>query len=224
MLILITIGFATASLLLLAGYLYGIKKGQKARETLREQLFEQKDLKIDVLLQQSDALQRVIQPLADWDIQLEKLHAGINQMQASILNQGHVALELTNLQTSSKDRGDLNSLMDEIAKKAPFESILLSDENGLPLVSSSDSKDLERLAAIASFMVIFGDRMNRDDSAPPISFLVRDSQNKDILCRIFHVGKQRLVMTVVSVKQPLTPSTLDPALEKVISLLAPDKG
>ena len=224
MLISIIIGFVIASLLLLAGYLFGIKQGQKARDTLREQLFEQKDIKIDTLLQQSDALQRVIEPLADWDMQLEKLHTGIKQMQASMLNQGQVALELTNLQTSSKDRGDLTSLMDEIAKKAPFESVLLSDENGLPLVSSSNAKDLERLAAIASFMVIFGDRMNRADSAPPISFLVRDSQNTDILCRIFHVGKQRLVMTAVSVKLQLTPSTLDPALEKVISLLAPDKG
>ena len=152
---LIIIGLAVASLLLLAGYLFGIKRGQKAREKLREQLFEQKDLKIDTLLQQSDALQRVIEPLADWDIQLEKLHAGIKQMQASMFKQDQVALELTNLQTSSKDRGDLTSLMDEIAKKAPFESVLLSDENGLPLVSSSDAKDLERLAAIASFVVIF---------------------------------------------------------------------
>ena len=66
--------------------------------------------------------------------------------------------------------------------------------------------------------------MNRDDSSTPISFLVRDSQNRDVLCRIFHVGKQRLVMTVVSVKLQLTPSTLDPALEKVVSLLTPDKG
>ena len=220
---LIFIGLVTASLLLLAGYLFGIKRGQKARETLREQLFEQKDLRIDTLLQQSDALQRVIEPLADWDIQLEKLHADIKQMQASMLNQDQVALELTNLQTSSKDRGDLNSLMDEIAKKAPFESVLLSDENGLPLVSSSNAKDLERLAAIASFVVIFGDRMSRDDSAIPISFLVRDSHNRDILCRIFHVGKQRLVITAVSVKLKLTPSALDPALDKVISLLAPDK-
>ena len=219
---LIFIGVATASLLLLAGYLFGIKQGQKARETLREQLFEQKDLKIDTLLQQSDALQRVIEPLADWDIQLEKLNAGIKQMQASMLNQDQVALELTNLQTSSKDRGDLTSLMDEIAKKAPFESVLLSDENGLPLVSSSNAKDLERLAAIASFMVIFGDRMSRDDSATPISFLVRDNHNKEILSRIFHVGKQRLVITAVSVKLQLTPSTLDPALEKVVSLLAPE--
>jgi hypothetical protein len=46
---------------------------------------------------------------------------------------------------------------------------------------------------------------------PPISFLVRDNHNKEILSRIYHVGKQRLVITAVSVKLQLTPSTLDPA-------------
>jgi hypothetical protein len=220
MLITIIIGLATATLLLLAGYLFGIKRGHKVREQLREQLFEQKDLKIDTLLQQSDALQRVIEPLADWDTQVEKLHASIQQMQASMVNHDQVALELSNLQTSSKDRGGLSILMDEIANKAQFESVLLCNENGLPLVSSNNAKDLERLAAIASFVVIFGDRMSRDDSPSPVSFLVRDSNNKDILCRIFHVGKQRLIITAVSIKQQLTSSALDPALEKVISLLS----
>ncbi len=220
MLIAIIIGLTTATLLLLAGYLFGVKQGNTVREKLREQLVQQKDLKIDTLLQQSDALQRVIEPLADWELQVEKIHTSIKQMQSSMTNQDQVALELSNLQTNSNERGDLSSLMNEIATKAQFESVLLSNEDGLPLISSDNAIDLERLAAIASFVVIFGDRMSRDDSPSPISFLVRDSGNRDILCRIFHVGKQRLVMTAVSVKLQLTSSALDPALEKVISLLS----
>lgn len=218
MIIVLIIGLSIASLLLLAGYLFGIKQGQRAREMLRGQLFDQKDFKIDTLLQQSDALQRVIEPLSDWDTQVKKLNSSIQKMQASIVNKDQVALELSNLKTSS-NRGDLSNLMDEIAEKADFESVILCNENGLPLVSSKNTEDLERLAAIASFVVIFGDRMSRNNSPSPISFLVRDSSKKDILCRIFHVGKQRLIMTAVSTNQKLTPNALDPTLEKVVSML-----
>lgn len=218
MIIVLIIGLSIASLLLLAGYLFGIKQGQRAREMLRGQLFDQKDFKIDTLLQQSDALQRVIEPLSDWDAQVKNLNTSIQKMQDSIVNKDQIALELSNLKTSS-NRGDLSNLMDEIAEKAEFESVLLSNENGLPLVSSKSTEDLERLAAIASFVIIFGDRMSRNNSPTPISFLVRDDNKKDILCRIFHVGKQRLVMTAVSTNQKLTPSALDPTLEKVVSML-----
>lgn len=217
----IFMGLATAAMLLLAGYLFGVKQGHQSRERLRKQLSTRRDIKIDALLQQSKALQRVIEPLAEWDVQVEKLRTDIQQVQASMTHHDQVALDLTNLQTSTSNRGDLTSLMDEIAEKAHFEAVLLSDENGLPLVSSSQAKDLDRLAAIASFVVIFGDRISRDDAASPIAFLVRDNQKRDILCRIFHVGSQRLVLTAVSDKQQLTPSALDPALDKVTSLLSP---
>ena len=215
-------GLATAAILLLAGYLFGVKQGHQAREKLREQLSEQKDLKIDTLIRQSDALQRVIEPLAEWDVQVEKLRTDIiKQMQGTMTHHDQVALELTGLQTSTESRGDLTLLMDEIAEKARFEAVLLSDENGLPLVASSNAKNLDWMAAIASFVVIFGDRISRDNAASPVSFLVRNSGNQDVLCRIFHVGNQRLVLTAVSHKLQLTPSALDPALEKMIRLLSP---
>ena len=219
MLMAIFLGLVTATMLLIAGYLFGVKKGHQAREILREQLSQQKDLKIDTLLRQSNALQRVLEPLAEWDVQVEKIHADIKQMQASMIHHDQVALELTNLQTSTKHRSDLTCLMNEMAEKARFEAVLLSDENGLPLVSSNNAKDLDRLAAIASFVVIFGDRISRDDAASPVSFLVRDNTNRDILCRIFHVGRQRLVLTAVSVELQLTPNALDPALEKITRIL-----
>jgi hypothetical protein len=217
----IVLGLATAIILLLAGYLFGIRQGYQAREKLRKQLSHSRDLKIDALLQHSNALQRVIEPLAEWDVQVEKLRTEMQQVQASLTNQDQVALDLTNLQTSASNRSDLASLMNEISEKARFEAVLLSDENGLPLVSSSEAKDLDRLAAIASFVVIFGDRISRGDDARPISFLVRDNKKRDILCRIFNASNQRLVLTAVSDNQQLTPSALDPALDKVISLLSP---
>lgn len=214
-------GIATAAVLLLAGYLFGVRQGHQAREKLRIQLAEQKDSKIDALLQKSDALPRFIEPLAEWDDHVEKLRTEMQRMQAAMQPQDKVSLELSNLQSTATSRSDLTTLMDEIAEKGHFQALLLSDEDGLPLVSSSNAKELEWLAAIASFVVIFGDRIQRDGAASPIAFLVRDSSNRDILCRIFAVGSRRLVLTAVSIELQLTPNALDPALEKVSGILQP---
>jgi len=212
---------ASAAVLLLAGYLFGIRQGNRAREKLRIQLAEQKDSKIDALLQKSEALQRFIEPLAEWDEHVEKLRSEMQRMQASMQSQDQVSLQLSNLQSTATSRSDLTTLMDEIAEKGQFQALLLSDEDGLPLVSSSNAEELDWLAAIASFVVIFGDRIQRDGAASPIAFLVRDSDNRDILCRIFHVGSRRLVLTAVSVEMQLTPGALDPALDKVTGILLP---
>jgi len=212
---------ASAAVLLLAGYLFGIRQGHQAREKLRFQLAEQKDSKIDALLQKSEALQRFIEPLAEWEEHVAKLRAEMQRMQTSMHSQDQVSLELSNLQSTATSRSDLTTLMDEIAEKGHFQALLLSDEDGLPLVSSSNTEELDWLAAIASFVVIFGDRMQRDGAASPIAFLVRDSDNRDILCRIFNVGSRRLVLTAVSVEMQLTPAALDPALDKVTGILLP---
>jgi len=214
-------GIATAAVLLLAGYLFGVRQGHQAREKLRIQLTEQKDSKIDALLQKSEALHRFSEPLAEWDAQVEKLRVEMQRVQAAMQSQDLVSLELSNLESTATNRSDLTTLMDEIAEKGHFQALLLSDEDGLPLVSSSNAEELEWLAAIASFVVIFGDRIQRDGAASPIAFLVRDSDNRDILCRIFAVGSRRLVLTAVSVEMQLTPNALDPALEKVSGILQP---
>lgn len=219
MFIVIFWGIATATLLLIAGYLIGVRTGNQARENLREELRNQKDAKIDTLLQQSNALQHVIEPLTEWEIKVEKIQSDIELMQASMVSHDSVALKLNNLETETHHRSDLTQLMDEIAEKAHFKAILLSDENGLPLVSNHGAVDLERLAAIASFVLLFGERINSDKDCEPTSFLVREAKNKDILSRIFLVGKQRLVLTAVSLELQLTPNALDPALEKITRIL-----
>lgn len=223
MIITVLTGLAASAMLLVAGYLLGVKQGHQAREKLRQKLSEQEDLKIDTLLRQSEALHRVIEPLSQWDVQVEKLRSEIKQIQNTIVRHDQVALELTGLKTGSGNRSDLALLMNEISEKGHFETVLLSDESGLPLVASSNARNLDRITAIASFVVIFGDRISRDDkTAYPVSFLVRDTSNSDILCRILQVGNQRLVLTAVSTQPQLTPSALDPALGKVIDLLTPE--
>ena len=88
-------------------------------------------------------------------------------------NSGQSAVDLNGLQSSSTHRRDLAQLMNEIAEKAKFTVVLLSDENGLPLASSHNIADLDRLAAISAFVVIFGDRIRRNDDFMPVSTVIQ---------------------------------------------------
>jgi hypothetical protein len=99
-------------------------------------------------------------------------------------------------------------------------AVLLSDEEGWPLASSSNSRNPEKLAATASLLLLLADRFARDDSPAPLSLMVHDESNTITLCRIFRVGGQRLSLTAVSTGTPLTPTALDPALVKVDAVLA----
>ena len=96
---------------------------------------------------------------------------------------------------------------------------MLSDEDGLPIAANSNINDLERLAAISSFVLIFSDRFARDGAAAPVSLLTHDNENREMLYRIFHVEDQRFVLTAISVGLSLTSTALDPALTKVKDIL-----
>jgi len=225
-------GLAAAVALLFVGYILGIKKGQHSREMLREFMITElnqsespksdHEKKLDLLLSQGDALQRVVEPLAKWDKQVETLNAAIKQVQDSVLqlDQG-TAVDLTDLETNDLNRSNLTRLMDEIAEKAHFKVMLLSDDKGLPIAASSNAKQLDKLAAISSLVVIFGDRISQDDNESPQSFLIHYENNMDILCRLFIIGEQRMVLTVISSKLKLTNGALDSVLPKFTESLNP---
>ncbi|MEE9397722.1 MAG: roadblock/LC7 domain-containing protein [Methylococcales bacterium] len=230
MVVAMVIGLIAAAMLLLAGYIFGAKKGGQVRENLQKQLSYQQneairlntdtEKKIDALMQQSDTLHRVVEPLAEWESHVAKLDNVVKEMQSSASQRDKVALELTNLETTAQHRGDLTRLMDEITEKAHFETVLLSDENGLPVAANATAKDLDRLAAISSFVLVFGDRLTRDGGAAPLSLMVHDTENREMLCRIFHIGNQRFVLTAISIGLQLTSTALDPALSKVTRILS----
>jgi len=224
-------GLAAAIALLFVGYILGIKKGQHSREMLREFMITElnqaeapksdQEKKLDLLLSQGDALQRVVEPLAKWDKQVETLNAAIKQVQDSVLLLDQGAVDLTDLETNDLNRSNLTRLMDEIAEKGHFKVMLLSDDKGLPIAASSNAQQLDKLAAISSLVVIFGDRISQDDNESPQSFLIHYENNMDILCRLFVIGEQRMVLTVISSKQKLTTSALDSVLPKFTESLNP---
>ena len=203
------IGVGAAVLLLTGGYLLGANRGYRAREQLRRQNTEQAE--------QIGLLRQRLLPLDEGD---ENLRTTIKQVLTPLLEREQLSFELSHLVATSGRRSDLTALMDQIAEKGNFLAVLLSDEDGWPLASSSNTRDLERLGATASLAFLLADRIARDSAAAPLSLMVHDEANTVTLCRIFSVADQRLSLTAVSSGAQLTPMALDPALVKVAAVLS----
>jgi len=203
------IGVGAAVLLLTGGYLFGANRGYRAREQLRRQTIEQAE-EIGLLRQR-------LSPPDEGD---ESLRTTIKQMLTPLIQREQLSFDLAHLKAASGRRSDLTALVDQIAERGNFSAVLLSDEEGWPLASSSNTRDLERLGATASLLFLLADRIARDSSPAPLSLMVHDEANTVTLSRIFRVGGQRLSLTAVSTGAQLTPSALDPALVKVGAVLS----
>lgn len=204
------VGLGAAALLLTAGYLFGVKRGADVRERLRVQD-----------LTQTQDLRRLREQLAQRkNEQEESLKAAIEQALSPLVQRDRLSYELSQLEGLPGQRGDLNKLLDQIADKGNFAAVLLSDNEGWPLASSSNAKDLERLGASASLLLLVADRMGRDDAPAPLSLMVHDGANRVTLCRIFNVNEHRLALTAVSSGALLTSTALDPALVKLDAALS----
>ena len=243
----ILLGISAAIILVTAGYLLGAKRGLKARERLRKLAMHQareqlrlrelaaqhskgdadalvlrKDLvkMTKALLRQNDAVHRVLEPLNKRDAEVDSLRAIVEHALTPLTQREQLAYELSTVDTKSGDRSNLVLLLDQIAEKGQFWAVSLHDEQGLPLASSRNTKIVDRLTAISALVILVAERLGRDGGPTPLSLLVHDEENMATLCRIFRVGKQRLLLSAVATGSQLTPTSLDPALAKVDSVLS----
>lgn len=232
------LGCSAAMVLLLAGYVFGAKRGYRVRKELRDvvvdlaldprhrqdgtdtQAWSELGKVTEVLMRQGDALQRMVESLVQRDGEVEYLRTLVQQGLTPLLQREQLAFELSNMPTGSGHRGELTHLLDQIAEKGHFGAVLLSDEDGLPLGASSNAKELDRLAAIASLVLLLADRMSRNGGAIPLSLMVHDETNRETLWRILHIGDRRFLLTAVSSGALLTPTALDAALPTVDSVLS----
>ncbi len=203
------IGIGAATLLLAAGYLFGVKRGHHAREHLRRQN-----------LVQAAEMKRLPDPvLRPQNEQDDSLRATIQQVLTPLVQRERLSHELSHLETMGQEK-DLTILLDQIAEKGNFETVLLGDEAGWPLAASSNTQDLERWGATTSLLLLLADRVGRDNAPAPLALMVHDEANKVTLCRIFRASGQRLSLTAASTGTQLTPTALDPALVKVSAALS----
>ncbi|MFN8061555.1 MAG: hypothetical protein U0Q12_20515 [Vicinamibacterales bacterium] len=201
MLTVIVVTIGAVALLLTTGYLLGAQRGRDVREALRRQAA------VD-----ADELARLRERVAEQRGDEEKLRVAIERVLSPLVQREQMAHDLAMLENQSGTQRNLRALLDQIAEKGNLSAVLLSDEQGLPLAASSNARDLERLGATSSLMLLLADRLARDESRTPVSLLVHDADNTMTLCRLFHCGRQRLSLTAVSRGVQLGPTALDPAL------------
>jgi hypothetical protein len=220
------LGIGSACVLIFTGYLFGAKRALQAREQLREQSMQQAKEQL--------RLSELVAHYAEGDADALVLRKDLVKMTQALLSQSdavhkmleplhqreHLAYELSNLNMKSGDRSNLLELLDSIAEKGQFWSVSLHDEQGLLLGASRNAKNLDRLTVISAMVLLFAERIARDGGSAPLSLMVHDEANMATLCRIFHVGDQRLLLSAVATGAQLTPTALDPALSKVDAVLS----
>lgn len=209
----IIFGVSAATLLFISGYMLGTKSGLRAREQLREQSLRHADEK--------RLLEKYLVEYKTKDNKnvIDSLRLIVEQALAPLTERERLFFELSSLNTSSDDRTNLVLLLDEIAKKGQFWAVSLHDEQGLLVAASTNSENLDRLASISALVMLFAERIGRGEGPAPLSLMVHDESNMATLCRIFHVGQHKLLLSAVATGTHLTPTTLDPALAKVDSVM-----
>ncbi len=123
--------------------------------------------------------------------------------------------ELSQLEAGAVNLGALPRLLDSIAEKGSFQTVVLSDEMGLPLAASSKASDVDLLAGVAAMLLTLSDRIATGGAASPTSIVLQDEANQHTVHRIFSVAGVRYMLTAVTRGKYLSPEALDPALAKL---------
>ena len=205
------LGLGAALLLLIAGYLLGAREGNKARESLRllNRGFAKEIVQLRI---------KVATPKDNKDNN-ETLRAALQEILSPLVTRERLSYEMSRLESGAGQQRNLASVLDQMADKGNFSSVLLSDAQGWRIAASTATTDPERLGATASLLLLLADRIARDGSPAPLSLMLYDTGNTTTLCRLFSVNNQRMTLTVVANGSELTPAAIDPALVKLNAML-----
>lgn len=163
-------------------------------------------------------LQKLMAPLLRRQDDASGLRDMMRELLEPIVERDRLGKELSNLQEGDGLR-ELPRMLDVIADKGSFSTVVLSDDAGLPLAANRSAADVDALAAVASWLITLVHRAERTETARPLSFVVHDSWNQHVIHRVFDVGAQRFTLTAVSRGMQVSPGTLDAALGKIERVL-----
>ena len=139
----------------------------------------------------------------------------VERVLAPYIEREKLLLDLARIEGGTCSRQDLPRILDTIAKKASFASIVLADESGLPVAASRGSRDPEGTAATSSLLFTLADRLAAHGQPEPMSVLVHDTANETILHRLFRAGEARYLLTATGRGRGVVPETLDPTLDTI---------
>jgi hypothetical protein len=158
-------------------------------------------------------LHKMMTPLLARENDTKGLREMMRELVGPMLEKQRLGKELSQLDTGT-GLGELPRLLDQIAEKGGFDTVVLSDDVGLPLGASSRARDVEQIAGFSALLLTVADRIAAS-AAAPVGIVVRDAASQHCLYRIFNVGTARYMLTAVAKGIFLGPEALDPALGKL---------
>ncbi|MBS2013248.1 MAG: hypothetical protein JST00_10195 [Deltaproteobacteria bacterium] len=156
-------------------------------------------------------LRRIVGPLLERQTDTRGLREMVSQALAPLLEKERLGRELAQLEVGAS-LSELPRMLDAIAQKGSFSSVVLSDDVGLPLAASANAQSVDWLAGMASLVLTLVERSERSGAPRPIGVVVHDEANQRLLHRVFRAGGAHFLLTAVSRGQDVNPSALDPAL------------
>ena len=201
------IGLGAALLLLLAGYLAGLRRGSTERTRLG-----------GVAEQQAAILQHWKQRNASGMDDDGTLKSTIEQVLAPLVERERLSVNLARV-GSAGQRRDLSPLLEQVARVGNFGSILLSNEDGLVVASAGRAPDFDAMAAATARLTGAADQFAVQRGGA-LAVVVRDAADSATLCRLFTTHGQRMALTATSNDTRLAAVALDPALAKIEMALA----
>jgi hypothetical protein len=172
------------------------------------------------LLEQGNAMQRMLPPLARGVDQADNLRSTVEQVLSPLIQRKRLEAALSHLNTGVDHQTDLTLLLNEVAAVGGFRVVVLSDDQGLPLAQSDNARGLDRISGTSAFLLVLIERLARDGAPAPLSLMVHDEENTIILCRAFRVHNTRLLLTAAAAGAELTPTALDPTISRVEKILS----
>ncbi|MGO9364474.1 MAG: hypothetical protein ACLP02_13635 [Rhodomicrobium sp.] len=201
------IGLGAALLLLLAGYLAGLRRGSSERTRLR-----------GVAEQQAAILQHWKQRNAGGLDDDRTLKSTIEQVLAPLVERERLSVDLARV-GSAGQRRDLSPLLEQVARVGNFGSILLSNEDGLVVAAAGRAPDFDGMAAATARLTGAAGHFAAHRGGA-LAVVVRDAADSTTLCRLFTTHGQTMALTATSNDTRLTAVALDPALAKIETALA----
>ena len=212
------IGLGAAVLLLLAGYLAGLRRGSRERARLRG-VAEQQGAVLQHWKSALDgdgslksAIEQVLTPL------VERERLSIEQVLAPLVERERLALDLARV-GGAGERRDLSPLLEQVASVGNFDSVLLSNEDGLVVASAGRAPDFDAMAAATVRLTDAADQFAARRGGA-LAVVVRDAADSATLCRLFMTHGQRMALTATSNDTRLAAVALDPALAKIETALS----
>jgi hypothetical protein len=199
-----------------------LSQTQLMLQTAQGQLVEhtQTDASVEPLKDQiRHSMKELLQPLFARDLQARELRDAVNGLLAPMVERERLGLELTRLDASLGAQTGLSQLLGSVAKRAGFSTVLVTDNNGLPMGQNEGAQQVDMLCASLGLLLNMVDRISTNGGAAPLAVALRDADNRVAVHRIFRVDGQRYVLTAVSSGSFLPPDVLDPTLSRIERVL-----